>query len=171
MQLGPWAGCSEGHGQFPQGLCGARGHCLCHEGRGSTAARGLLLWVFPFLLGGEPGAGIGMAAAQRNCVSLLLGETAASKIWQLTPLILELLFWSCWHGTDSPSMTAKRGLSMFSLSKFSGWGVAHLALHTHSPLQHVLMLLVLLWMSQGMYSCAQEGGLPADAYTLSESER
>lgn len=126
-----------------------------------------------FLLWGEPGAGTGMAAAQRNCGYLLLGRTAASKSWQLTPLILEwlLIFWSCWHGTDSPSRTAKRGLPMFSLSKFSGWGIAHLALHTHSLLQHVFVMLVFLWMSQGMYSCDQEGGLPADAHTLSESER
>lgn len=32
-------------------------------------------------------------------------------------------------------------------------------------------MLVFLWMSQGMYGCAQEGGLPANAHTLSESER
>lgn len=156
------------------GLCCAQGHCLCHEGKGSTAAPGLLLWVFPFLLWGEPGPGVGMAAAQRNCVSLLCcvrcweqQQLQKDGNWLLSFLEQLLLFWSCWRGIDFPSRTAKRGLPMFSLSKFSRWGVAHLALHTHSPLQHVLVPLVFLWMSQGMYSCAWEKGLP----TLSESER
>lgn len=139
MQLGSWAGCSEGNGQFSWGLgCAVHGGTVC-----ATRERGALLLqascsgFFPFLLWGEPGPGIGMAAAQRNCVSLLCcmccweqQQLQKDGNWLLSFLEQLLLFWSCWHGIDFPSRTAKRGLPMFSLSKFSRWGVAHLALHT-----------------------------------------